>query len=395
MISRREWIGLAAAGCLMGRSDPAMEPPKIQIPPGPEYADAERKFQGIPGVERAANGRLWVTWYTGDTREGPQNYVLLATSGDDGKTWSAPGLVIDPPGFVRAFDECLWHDPQGRMWLFWTQTAGHWDGRGGVWAIVTQDSGSAEPHWSAPRRIADGVLMNKPIVLKNGAWLLPITIGLRAPNVEFINKRDHLGLSAEEISGLIHDLGPAKGVNVFATTDRGATFTLLGHPDFPAEKGPCEHMLVERRDGGLWMLVRTRDGIGSSLSTDKGRSWSAPQPSGIQHPSTRFFVRRLRSGKLLLVKNCPPNGKDRSHLTAFLSKDDGREWSGGLLLDERMNVSYPDGVQAPDGRIYVVYDHERFTDREILMAVFSEDDIEAGKCVSAAGRLRILVNRAG
>src|SRR5262249_12087300 len=100
MISRREWIGLAAAGCLLGQSDPAMEPPKIQIPPGPEYADAERKFQGIPGVERAANGRLWVTWYTGDTREGPQNYVLLATSSDDGKTWSAPSLVIDPPGFV-------------------------------------------------------------------------------------------------------------------------------------------------------------------------------------------------------------------------------------------------------------------------------------------------------
>jgi predicted neuraminidase len=143
------------------------------------------------------------------------------------------------------------------------------------------------------------------------------------------------------------------------------------------------------------MLVRTRDGIGSSMSTDQGRNWSAPQPSGIQHPSTRFFVRRLRSGKLLLVKNCPPNGKDRSHLTVFLSQDDGREWGGGLLLDDRMNVSYPDGVEAPEGKIYVVYDHERFTDREILMATFTEDDIRAGKCISSASRLNILVNRAG
>jgi hypothetical protein len=46
-------------------------------------------------------------------------------------------------------------------------------------------------------------------------------------------------------------------------------------------------------------------------------------------------------------------------------------WTGGLLLDERMNVSYPDSVQAPNLKIYVVYDHRgRFTAREILMAVF-------------------------
>src|SRR5690349_9557140 len=199
-------------------SDPAMEPAPIVTSPGAEYADANRKFQGIPGIERAANGRLWVLWYSGDTREGPQNYVVLVTSGDDGKTWSGPKLVIDPPGFVRAFDACLWHDPQGRMWLFWTQAAGHWDGRGGVWAIVTKDSSSDRPHWSKPRRIADGVLMNKPIVLRSGEWLLPITIGLKAANLAFINKRDHLGLTEEKVTALSHDLGAAKGVNVFSST---------------------------------------------------------------------------------------------------------------------------------------------------------------------------------
>src|SRR5215472_8482960 len=141
---------IAGAGAL---SDPAMEPPRIVTSPGTEYADANRKFQGIPGIERASNGRLWVLWYSGDTREGPQNYVVLVTSGDDGKTWSAPKLVIDPPGFVRAFDACLWDDPEGRMWLFWTQAAGHWDGRGGIWAMVTKDAASDRPHWSKPRRI--------------------------------------------------------------------------------------------------------------------------------------------------------------------------------------------------------------------------------------------------
>jgi predicted neuraminidase len=374
-------------------SDPAMEPPRIVTSPGAEYAEANRKFQGIPGIERAFNGRLWVLWYGGDTREGPQNYVVLVTSGDDGKTWSRPKLVIDPPGFVRAFDACLWHDPQGRMWLFWTQAAGHWDGRGGVWAIVTNDSASDRPRWSKPRRIADGVLMNKPIVLRSGEWLLPITVGLRAANLAFINKRDHLGLTDERVSALSHDLGTAKGVNVFSSTDRGKSFTMAGQAHFPAEQSPCEHMLIERNDGSIWMLVRTRQGIGSAESIDCGRKWSAPQLSGISHPSTRFFIRRLRSGRLLLVKNNPPDGKNRSHLTAFLGDDDGHNWIGGLLLDDRMNVSYPDGVQAPDGRIYIVYDRERFTAREILMAVFTEDDVRGAMNHSA--HMRVVVNRAG
>src|SRR6476661_1183783 len=87
-----------------GDPDPALQPPRIVTSPGPEYSDAVRKFQGIPGIERAGNGRLWAVWYSGDTREGPQNYVVLATRDPASSTWSGPRVVIDPPGFVRAFD---------------------------------------------------------------------------------------------------------------------------------------------------------------------------------------------------------------------------------------------------------------------------------------------------
>jgi len=53
--------------------------------PGAEYADIARSWQGIPGVERAPGGRLWVTWYSGDVGEGAMgNYAMVATSGDDG-----------------------------------------------------------------------------------------------------------------------------------------------------------------------------------------------------------------------------------------------------------------------------------------------------------------------
>lgn len=72
---------------------------------------------------------------------------------------------------------------------------------------------------------------------------------------------------------------------------------------------------------------------------------------------------------------------ERSHLTAFLSSDEGKSWRGGLLLDERDGISYPDGFVHPDGRIFIQYDRLR-AHGEILLAVFTEADVEAGYDVS-------------
>src|SRR4029078_7388552 len=129
-----------ASPLIAQEKDPALVPVAVNVDPGKEYADNTRAFQGIPGIERAANRRLWALWYAGGPGEGPLNYVVLVTSGDDGKTWSKPKLVIDPPGPVRAYDPCLWHDPSGRLWLFWAQSYEWWDGRSGVWAITTENS---------------------------------------------------------------------------------------------------------------------------------------------------------------------------------------------------------------------------------------------------------------
>jgi len=364
-----------------GGGNPALVPPPVVAPPGPEYADEVRVFQGIPGIERAANGRLWATWYGGGPTEGPENYCMLATSGDDGNTWSGLKLAIDPPGIVRAFDPCLWHDPMGRLWLFWAQSVTLWDGRGGVWAIVTEESHLEDPAWSAPRRLCDGIMMNKPTVLESGEWLLPASIW----SMPFLNVPD---------SKYVHDNTKTTGSYVVSSRDDGATFTPLGKCDIPGRR--CdEHMIVERLEGTLWMLARTTAGIGESFSVDGGKTWTEGRTSHIKHIKTaRFHIRRLRSGRLLLVKHDPPSGEGRSHLTAFLSDDDGVTWTGGLLLDARRHVSYPDAVQSPEGVIYVIYDFERTRAKEILMATFTEEDLTAGKCVSDHARLRVLVNKA-
>ena len=107
------------------------------------------------------------------------------------------------------------------------------------------------------------------------------------------------------------------------------------------------------------------------------------EQTSLPHPTARFFVRRLQSGALLLIKHGPLNERtSREKLMAFVSDDDGRTWEGGLMLDEREKVTYPDGVQAPDGTIYIVYDYNRTPNGEVLMATFTEDDARAGKPVT-------------
>lgn len=296
-------------------------------------------------------GRMWAIWYAGPSAgEDCNNYVVVSTSGDQGKNWEEV-LVIDPdgPGPVRAFDPEMWVDPEGRLWVFWAQSIGHTGTVAGVWAISTSDPESSDPVWSDPRRLTDGIMMCKPMVLQGGEWVLP------ASTWRLTNHSARLVIS----------------------TDKGQTWQLRGAADIPEDDRTFdEHMVVERKDGSLWMLVRTKYGIGESISNDHGKTWGPLVPSKLKHPSSRFFIRRLMSGNLLLVKHGPAGLKTgRSHLMAFISKDDGITWSEGLLLDERAGVSYPDGQQTEDGRIFIVYDFDRTGNQQILMTSFTEEDI--------------------
>ena len=397
MLVRSLLLGLLASSAAWAL-DPelALKPPRVIDHPGPEYADSARAWQGIPGVERSPRGRLWATWYSGGVGEGPLNYVVLVSSDDNGASWSEIRLVVDPTRPVRAFDPCLWTAPDGKLWLFWAQSAGQWDGRGGTWAMVSDNPDAASPKWSEPRRIADGVMMNKPTVRANGEWLLPISgWRFKPPDIEKGLAAMGHPEPAKAAEAFARPLGERGGSLAYVSADGGKTFQLRGQALVP-EPQHDEHMIVERRDGSLWMLVRTAYGIGQSVSTDGGKSWSEGGPLGIQHPVTRFYVRRLASGRLLLVRHVPDpaNPKLRTNLTAYLSDDDGKSWQGGLLLDGRANVSYPDGTEAPDGTLYVIYDRERGGAKEILLARIREADILAGALVSDGSQLRLLVNQA-
>ena len=353
---------------IFGEKPDSLAPPRHVGPPMPLHAVTNRGFQGIPSMAVTAGGRLWATWYAGKTpSEDHNNYVVLSTSGDNGATWREV-LVVDPDGVgpLRAFDPELWIAPDGKLRLFWAQS---FKGEvAGVWFIETAEPESAQPKWGKPVRATTGVMMCKPSVLSSGEWVLPVSTWIKTDN----------------------------SAKMVISTDRGKTWKVRGACHVPVKiREYDEHMIIERRDRSLWLLARTRGGIGESISTDRGVTWPDLKPSSISHTTSRFFISRLNSGKLLLVKHGPITKRTgRSHLTAFISADDGKTWSGGLLLDERNGASYPDGQQTADGLIRIIYDYSRTRTRHILMATFREDDVAAGKPVSKDVRLRQLVSKA-
>ncbi len=357
----------------------AMLPPDVKmLPKDPEFFPENRRWQGMPAMERTKKGRLYGVFYSGGATEGLGNFVIVAISDDDGKTWLDPAMILRHPDLegMRLFDPNVWQDPLGRLWIFWAQSHRYFDGRDGVWAIVCEnpDAPVEELVFGKPRRIANGIMINKPTILKDGTWLMPCAIWSCV-----VPGEDHPDMAGERFS------------NVYASTDNGETFVLRGGADIP-NRHFDEHMVVERRDGSLWMLCRRYDGIGQAFSYDKGYTWWQEGNSGISGPSSRFYLRRLRSGNLLMVNHV--DFRERNNMMAKLSFDDGATWVGGLMLDARGEVSYPDGTESEDGLIYITYDHERYDAREILMAVFTEKDILAGQCVDPRSRLRVEVSKA-
>lgn len=340
-----------------------------------------RLWQGIPAIERTAGGRLFAAFYSGGETECMGNYAVVVKSDDGGSTFSEPIAAAWMGENARAFDAALWIDPLGRLWF--------------VWAVMPEcraefsvcpDPDAETLVWEPVRTLGHDIMLNKPIVTSQGDWLFPLAVWAE-------------GLTAGLAGGSdgLHETG----AHVVRSRDLGASFEKIGTVVAPG-RWFDEHMLIERSDGTLAMYIRTRYGIGRAVSPDGGASWSGAADSGLGGPNSRFFIGRLRSGRILLVNHADFTG--RNNLTAMLSEDDGATFPYRLCIDSRANVSYPDAVEGSDGFLYIVYDHERGAKyspdedysgyaREILLAKITQEDILSGAVTDKDSRLGMVVSR--
>ena len=295
--------------------------------------------------------------------------------------------VVHPGREIRCFDAALWLDPAGKLRLFWSQSRCREtgkdvsDGVNGVWQSVCAEPDAPVPNWTRPERLCDGIMLNKPCIASDGSWLLPVSVW------------------GDGIGGgkLPESLRDVSGANLFVSTDGGQSFRRRGLARVEEGRLFDEHLFVERRDGSLLMLIRTLYGIAESRSTDGGQSWTPPQRSRLRGPGSRFALRRLKSGSLLLINHqCGvPFSPVREKLTAYLSDDDGESWTAGMMIDPRTGVSYPDFTEESNGAILCVYDRDRYGVGEILLAEFTPDDVRKGVLPRPPQTISALRNRTG
>jgi len=166
---------------------------------------AKRTWQGIPGLESTAKGRVFVSWFTGGTKEPePLNTGVLSHSDDGGKTFSAPqamGLPLSDG--TRCYDPCLWVDPKGRLWYLFNRSVKD-STRHGVYARICADPDATPPVWGAEFRVGFdspfSFRMNKPLVLSSGEWVLPVVHALFTPRFSVGKRVCRPSFSAENWS---------------------------------------------------------------------------------------------------------------------------------------------------------------------------------------------------
>jgi len=349
---------------------------KVDFNPGKKYITAKREWQGCPTILRSPKkGILYAGWYSGGPGEGLLNYSLMVRSTDGGLTWDKePLLVIDSltDQKIQSLDIQYWLDPQGRFWYFWTQRDYNYPMRHpkhlSVWAMICDDPDADTLKWSEPRFVSPGFLRCQPTVLKDGRWILCA--------YDWVD--DYYRYSE--------------------SFDQGKTWFRRKagkkYPGFAFD----ESMVLEQKDGTLRLLARPTKGVGKLIecfSKDGGKTWTDGKLSNIPNPACRFFIKRLKSGKILLINNFEPT--DRYDLCVALSEDDGKTWKYKFNIDPR-RCTYPDAVEGPDGEIYIIHDYSRGSFKEILLSRLTERDIVSGlvknSLVIEESFLKHIVNKA-
>jgi hypothetical protein len=214
-----------------------------------------------------------------------------------------------------------------------------------TWEMTCENPDADELVFSKPRYVFDGFMRCKPLFLSSGEWI--------AFAYDQLSDRHAYNISYDEGKSWTRMHGGKKLLTPF---DEG--------------------MAYEMKDGTVRLFVRNELGaIGEAYSYDKCKTWTDTSLSDVVAPSTRFFVDRTPTGRIILIHN--EHEKNRTNMTIKLSEDDGKTWKYSVCIDDRNDLSYPDAGYY-DGRIYLTFDRERRGAKEILFTSFTEDDIING-----------------
>lgn len=301
-------------------------------------------------VVELANGDLLCAWYAGRQEAAADVAVWYSRRARAAEAWTPPAILADDPKHPEG-NPVLFEDPRGRVWLFYVTMYGEgvegWD-TCKVKCKWSQDKGQT---WSATRILRNELgwmTRNKPIVLDDGDWLLPIY-------------DERVWTS-----------------RVMITRDNGRTWRDSAGIVAPGHPGNIQPTLAQFADRSLLALMRRGDPperIWQSRSYDRGRTWSGPTTAALPNPNAAVDMVRLANGHLVLAFNDTTH--DRTPLTLAISTDEGKTWTAKRDLETGPGeYSYPAIIQGRDGTIHVTYTYKRVNIKHVAV---NEEWIIAGE----------------
>jgi sialidase-1 len=338
------------------------------------------KSYRIPAIIQLSNGTLMA--FAEGRVNGAGDFgdvnIVLKTSSDRGKTWSALQTVVDydkmqagnPAPVLDSSDP---NYPQGRLFLFYNTGNNHegevrkGNGLREVWYITSTDSGKT---WSAPVNITTQV--HRP----NQPQINP-DYNFKEDWRSYANTPGHaMQFTKGKYKGRIyvaanHSAGkPLAGfkdyrAHGFYTDDHGKTFHLSADVDLP---GGNENIAAELSNGDLMLNLRNQQGHVKAryiaLSSDGGETWYEQKfDMNLPDPVCQGSLISL-GGKQLAFCNAADT-QQRNNLTLRISKDNGKTWGKSISIyraEKKGDVAaYSDIVKVDKSTIGVLYEKDGYS----------------------------------
>ena len=312
------------------------------------YSEASFPSAHASSIVETRPGTLVAAWF-GGTQEGSDDVEIWSSRKQPGKPWSKLMRLTDTPD-IPVWNPVLFQDGT-RTWLFYKigPSPREWIGA----YRISEDGGET---WGEVTYLPAGLLgpiRAKPIQLSDGSWLA--------------------GSSVE--AGYRSDTpadAPYRSWTCWVerSSDRGKSWIRYGPIVLPGQPyGIIQPTLWQTSTAEVRMLTRSSERVGrvvASASKDGGRTWSPAQLTALPNPNAGIDVVKLRDGRLVLVYNHIPRGRDAIHVA--VSRDDGDSWSKPYVLEEGQGeFSYPAVIQSADGLIHVTYTWRRTHIRHLVL----------------------------
>lgn len=323
---------------------------------GPEVPTGDYKHPA--SVTELANGDLFVAFFSG---KGEYKDNAAAVFGSrlklGSKRWSKPEKIASNP-FYALGNAIPWQAPDGVVWLFFVTRYGEiWDSSR-ITAKISRDGARTWSETFALTFEAGTMVRNRPIVLPDGDYLLPV----------YHEVGDDPESVSKDCTSFFLRYHPATG----KWTESNRVRSRLGNIQPAPAVIDGNHLIAFCRRGGNYegqpdgWLVRTE-------SKDGGNTWSPGIDSEFPNPNAAVDFLRLQSGHHLLVYN--RSFSDRTPLAVALSLDGGKTFPHrrDLLSEPKGDYGYPTAIQTRDGRIRIIFTSDGRT--VVRQASFTESDL--------------------